>query len=151
MPNEILEQIAERVQSNIRELEGALNRVLAFADLSGSLLNQDLVEVALSDLLPQKRNIPSEKILEVVAEFEGVEVSDLLGQNRSAKIARPRQMAMYLLRVVNEISFPQIGELLGGRDHTTVMYAVEKVSKDEKLKNRAEKIKHSILNQSAVL
>ena len=150
VPNEILEQIAERVQSNIRELEGALNRVLAFADLSGSLLTKDLVEVALSDLLPQKRNIPSEKILEAVAESEGVDVNDLLGQNRSAKIARPRQMAMYLLRVVNEISFPQIGELLGGRDHTTVMYAVEKVSKDEKLKNRAEKIKHSILNHSVV-
>ena len=150
VPNEILEQIAERVQSNIRELEGALNRVLAFADLSGSLLTKDLVEVALSDLLTQKRNIPSEKILEAVAESEGVDVNDLLGQNRSAKIARPRQMAMYLLRVVNEISFPQIGELLGGRDHTTVMYAVEKVSKDEKLKNRAEKIKHSILNHSVV-
>jgi len=150
VPNEVLEQIAERVQSNIRELEGALNRILAFADLSGSLLTQDLVEVALSDLLPQKRNIPSDKIIEAVAEFEGVEVDDLLGQNRTAKIARPRQMAMYLLRVVNEISFPQIGELLGGRDHTTVMYAVEKISKDEKLKNRAEKIKHTLLNQSAV-
>ena len=151
VPNEILELIAERVQSNIRELEGALNRIIAFADLSGSLLTSDLVEVALADLLPQKRNISSNKIIDTVAEYEGVEVDDLLGQNRSAKISKPRQIAMYLMREINETSFPQIGEVLGGRDHTTVMYACEKVSKDDKLKNRAGKIKHILFNQSAAL
>lgn len=151
VPNEILELIAERVQSNIRELEGALNRIIAFADLSGSLLTSDLVEIALADLLPQKRNISSNKIIDTVAEYEGVEVDDLLGQNRSAKISKPRQIAMYLMREINETSFPQIGEVLGGRDHTTVMYACEKVSKDEKLKNRAGKIKHILFNQSAAL
>ena len=140
VPNEVLELIAERVQSNIRELEGALNRILAFADLSGSLLTQDLVEVAFVDLLPQKRNVPSDKILDAVADSEGVGVEDLLGQNRSAKIAIPRQLAMYLLRTYNEISLPQIGELLGGRDHTTVMYGIKKVGDDEKLRKRAEKI-----------
>ena len=151
VPNEILELIAERVQSNIRELEGALNRIIAFADLSGSLLTSDLVEVALADLLPQKRNISSDKIIDAVAEYEGVEVNDLLGQNRSAKISKPRQIAMYLMREINETSFPQIGEVLGGRDHTTVMYACEKVSKDEKLRIRAGKIKHILFNQSAAL
>jgi chromosomal replication initiator protein len=150
VPNEILEQIAERVQSNIRELEGALNRILAFADLSGSLLTQDLVEVALADLLPQKRNISSEKILDAVAESEGLDVKDLLGQNRSAKIAIPRQLAMYLLRTYNEISLPQIGEMLGGRDHTTVMYGIKKVGDDEKLRKRAERIWRD-LNQLAVV
>ena len=140
VPNEILELIADRVQSNIRELEGALNRILAFADLSGSLLTPDLVEIALADLLPQKQNIPSEKILATVAEAEGVEVKDLLGQNRSAKIAIPRQLAMYLLRTYNEISLPQIGELLGGRDHTTIMYGIKKVGENEKLRKRAERI-----------
>jgi chromosomal replication initiator protein len=140
VPNDVLELIAERVHSNIRELEGALNRIVAFADLSGSLLTQDLVEVALADLLPQKRNIPSDKIISAVAGSEGVDVKDLLGQNRSAKIAIPRQLAMYLLRTYNEISLPQIGVLLGGRDHTTVMYGIKKVVDDERLRKRAEKI-----------
>ena len=150
VPNEVLELIAERVQSNIRELEGALNRILAFSDLSGSLLTQDLVEVALADLLPQKRNIPSDKILDAVAESEGLDVKDLLGQNRSAKIAIPRQLAMYLLRTYNEISLPQIGEMLGGRDHTTVMYGIKKVGDDEKLRKRAERIWRD-LNQLTVV
>jgi chromosomal replication initiator protein len=138
--NDILELIAERIQSNIRELEGALNRILAFADLSGSSLTPDLVEMELADILPQKRNVPSEKILDAVATSEGLDIKDLLGQNRSAKIAIPRQLAMYLLRTYNEISLPQIGELLGGRDHTTVMYGIKKVVADEKLRKRAERI-----------
>ncbi len=150
VPNEVLELIAERVQSNIRELEGALNRILAFADLSGSLMTPDLVEVALADLLPQKRNISSGKILDAVAESEGLDIKDLLGQNRSAKIAVPRQLAMYLLRTYNEISLPQIGELLGGRDHTTIMYGIKKVGDDEKLRKRAERIWRNI-NQLTVV
>jgi len=146
--DEILESIARRVQSNIRELEGALNRILAFADLSGSSLTPQLVEVALADLLPQKRNIHPNKILEAVAEVEGLKVEDLTGQNRSAKIAIPRQLAMYILREYNEISLPQVGELLGGRDHTTVMYATKKINEDDKLRNRAKKIWESLINQS---
>jgi len=94
--DDILETVARRVQSNIRELEGALNRILAFADLSGSSLTPNLVEMALADLLPQKQNIPPNKILEAVAASEGIGVNDLVGQNRSAKIAVPRQLAMYL-------------------------------------------------------
>jgi chromosomal replication initiator protein len=74
-------------------------------------------------------------------------VEDLVGQNRSAKIAVPRQIAMYLLREINEISFPQIGELLGGRDHTTVMYGIRKIDDDEKLRSRAKKIGDSLVNQ----
>jgi chromosomal replication initiator protein len=146
--DEILESIARRVQSNIRELEGALNRILAFSDLSGAPLTPSLVEVALADLLPQKRNISSSRILEAVATREGIGVADLTGQNRSAKIAIPRQLAMYLLRDLNEISLPQIGELLGGRDHTTVMYGIKKVEVNEKLKKRAENIRHDLLNQA---
>ena len=148
--DDILETVARRVQSNIRELEGALNRILAFADLSGSSLTPNLVEMALADLLPQKRNIPPNKILEAVAASEGIGVNDLVGQNRSAKIAVPRQLAMYLLREFNEISFPQIGELLGGRDHTTIMYGIRKIEDDEKLKKRAENIWHNLLNKAVV-
>jgi len=147
--DEILESIAKRVQSNIRELEGALNRIIAFADLSGSPLTPSLVDVALADLLPQKRNISADKIFDaVVAEFEGISVQDLMGSNRSAKVALPRQLAMYLLRNLNDTSLPQIGELLGGRDHTTVLYAIKKIDDDEKLRSRARKIEHNLLNQS---
>ncbi|MEW6085806.1 MAG: chromosomal replication initiator protein DnaA [Chloroflexota bacterium] len=138
--DEILESIARRVQSNIRELEGALNRVIAFADLSGTSLTPSLVEMALADLLPQKKKIPPSKILEAVAEIEGVKVEDLIGQNRSAKFATPRQLAMYILRQYIEISLPQVGEILGGRDHTTVMYATKKVDENDQLRNRARKI-----------
>jgi chromosomal replication initiator protein len=80
-----------------------------------------------------------------------VAVDDLIGQNRSAKIAIPRQLAMYLLRDMNEISFPQIGEILGGRDHTTVMYGIKKVEEDEKLKKRAEVYRHDLLNQPMMM
>ncbi|HQU36635.1 MAG: chromosomal replication initiator protein DnaA [Anaerolineae bacterium] len=147
--DDILESIARRVQSNIRELEGALNRIIAYADLSGAALTPSLVEMALADLMPQKKNIPPSKILEVVAEMEGVNVDDLLGQKRSAKIAIPRQLAMYILRQYIEISLPQVGEILGGRDHTTVMYATKKVDENEKLRNRARKI-WDALNQDLV-
>jgi chromosomal replication initiator protein len=149
--DDILENIARRVQSNIRELEGALNRILAFADLSGMSLTPNLVEVALADLLPQKRNISPNRILEAVATSEGIGVEDLVGQNRSAKIAIPRQIAMYLLREINEISFPQIGELLGGRDHTTVMYGIKRVDDNEKLRSRAKKIGDNLLNAAVAV
>jgi chromosomal replication initiator protein len=151
VPHDILEGIARRVQSNIRELEGALNRILAFADLSGTPLTPQLVDVALVDLLPQRRNITPRKILEAVANYEGIAVEDLTGQNRSAKIAVPRQIAMYLLREINDISFPQIGELLGGRDHTTVMYGIKKIDDDEKLRSRAKKIGDSLVNQAVAV
>jgi chromosomal replication initiator protein len=151
IPDGILETIARRVQSNIRELEGALNRILAFADLSGSHPTPQLVDVALADLIPEKRNIPPSKILEAVAARGGIEVDDLLGQNRSAKIATPRQLAMYILREFNDISLPQIGELLGGRDHTTIMHGIRKIAQDEKLKRQAEHIWYSVLNPSLVI
>jgi len=149
--DDILENIARRVQSNIRELEGALNRILAFADLSGMSLTPNLVEVALADLLPQKRNISPNRILEAVATSEGIGIEDLVGQNRSAKIAIPRQIAMYLLREINDISFPQIGELLGGRDHTTVMYGIKRVDDNEKLRSRAKKIGDNLLNAAVAV
>lgn len=143
--DEILQSIAEKVQSNIRELEGALNRVIAYADLSGTSLTPQLVEVALVDLMPEDRNIPTEKILQaIVADTNSeINIDDLLGQSRSAKIAVPRQMAMYILNKT-KISSPQIGEILGGRDHSTVLHGIKKVENDDKLKKRAEKILNSL-------
>ncbi len=125
--DEILESIAKQVQSNIRELEGALNRIIAFADLSGSSLTPSLVEVALSDLLPSRSDLEPEKIVTQVADYYKLSVEKLLGRDRTKDVAYSRQIAMYLLREVSKISFPQIGEALGGRDHSTVMSAIDKI------------------------
>jgi chromosomal replication initiator protein len=130
IPDEILETIARRVQSNIRELEGALNRILAFADLSGSSLTSNLVDIALSDLLPQRGDLEPQKVVDLVAHYFNLSAEKLLGRDRSRSVALPRQIAMYLLREEANVSLPQIGEVLGGRDHTTVMYAIDKISKE---------------------
>jgi len=148
--DEILESVAKQVSSNIRELEGALNRIIAFADLSGSALTPSLVEIALADLLPQNRDVPPKQILEAVAAQAKIDIKELIGQSRSAKIAVPRQLAMYILCKIN-ISSPQIGELLGGRDHSTVLYGIKKVESDEKLKRQAENIWHTLLNQAVAV
>jgi chromosomal replication initiator protein len=123
----LLEAIARRVQSNIRELEGALTRVVAFAQLSGMGLTPDLVETALADLLPRGGALTVERILSAVAEQFGVSEAVLLSRNRSKAIALPRQVAMYLIRTETHASLPQIGLAVGGRDHTTVLYACEKI------------------------
>jgi len=156
IPNEILEIIAERVQSNIRELEGALNRIIAFADLSGSSLTSNLVEVALADLLPQHGDLQPEAVVNQVAQYYKLSVDKLLSLDRSRDVARPRQVAMYLLREEAHISYPQIGAVLGGRDHTTVMYAVNKIKKEigdtgSKLNRDIIQIRRQLHNQMAVI
>jgi chromosomal replication initiator protein len=153
--DEILESIARRVQSNIRELEGALNRILAFADLSGTSLTPNLVEMALADLLPQRSDVDPKKIIEMVAKEWQTSVEALLGRDRSQKIAQPRQVAMYLLRKETDASLPQIGAVLGGRDHTTVMYAIQKISNDIEtktdLRKRVVNVKQQLYGQNAVI
>jgi len=114
------------VQSNIRELEGALTRVLAYADLTNQPIDVTLVNTALTDLLPQHGILQPKQIIEATSRVFGVSVAELNGRSRSAVIVLPRQVAMYLLREEANLSLPQIGSLLGGRDHTTVMYACEK-------------------------
>lgn len=128
VPTEIVETIARQIQSNIRELEGALTRVQAFSDLSGLPLSADLVSSALADLLPQRNSIQPQQVVQVVASSFGIQPERLLGRDRSREVALPRQVVMYLLREEGNVSLPQIGEALGGRDHTTVMYACEKVA-----------------------
>jgi chromosomal replication initiator protein len=128
IPADYLEIIARRIQSNIRELEGALNRVYAFSDLSGLPLTKDLIESALSDLLPRAGSITPEQIIRIVAHQYGIDEERLLSRQRSREVALPRQVAMYLMREETGASLPQIGEALGGRDHTTVMYGYEKIT-----------------------
>lgn len=153
--DEILETIARRVESNIRELEGALNRIIAFADLSGSSLTPQLVEVALADLLPQHQNIAPEKIIELVAHEWQTSVEALLGRDRTQKIAEPRQVAMYLMRKETDASLPMIGEVLGGRDHTTVMYAIQKIANEIEtkadLRKRVINVKQQLYSQTAAV
>jgi len=154
VPDEILETIARRVQSNIRELEGALNRIVAFADLSGSALTPQLAEVALADLLPQRRDLTPEQVVALVADKFKVTVDQLIGRDRSREIALPRQVAMYLLRRESNVSLPQIGVALGGRDHTTVMYAIQqianKIETDSGLRRDVIDIKQQMYGQVAV-
>lgn len=147
VPTEILDMIARRVQSNIRELEGALNRIIAFAELSGVPLSSELAEMALADLLPQVHNIPPLKLISLVAHEWETSVEALLGRDRSQKIAEPRQVAMYLLRQETNASLPQIGEALGGRDHTTVMYAIQKITGDILIKKDMERKVNRIKQQ----
>ena len=149
--NEILDTIARRVQSNIRELEGALNRIVAFADLSGSELTPRLVEMALSDLLPQARSITPTQVVDIVARAFNLTSERLLGRDRSQNVALPRQIAMYLIREASNASLPQIGQALGGRDHTTVMYAIEKIADkvqtDQQFHRQVDTIRQQLYGQ----
>jgi len=128
VPEVVIERIAALIQTNVRELEGAWNRVLAFSQLSGQDLTLSLTERALSDFLPQPSSITPEYVLETVSEFFNISINSLTGRSRARDIAFPRQVAMYLLRELGGVSLPRIGEELGGRDHTTVMYACDKVA-----------------------
>jgi chromosomal replication initiator protein len=155
IPDDILETIARRVQSNIRELEGALNRILAFADLSGQPLTPQLVESALADLLPQRQPVLPDRIVELVAREWKTTVEAILGRDRSQKVAEPRQVAMYLIRKETDASLPQIGEVVGGRDHTTVMYAIDKIENQmetkAELRKRVTNVKQQLYGQAAVI
>ncbi len=148
VPNEILDSIARQIQSNIRELEGALTRVLAYAELSNLPLNMQLVNAALIDLLPKRDNLLPNQVLSVVANAFGISPEKILGRERSREVALPRQITMYLLREEANISLPQIGEAIGGRDHTTVMYACDKVAdlieRDDRLRRQLIQIREQL-------
>lgn len=154
IPDEIIQNLARRVQSNIRELEGALTRVVAFVDLTAMPLSPQLVDAALVDLLPNHTEIAPETVLRTVAEIFGLPVEKLLGRDRSREVALPRQIAMYLLREVGNISLPQIGEALGGRDHTTVIYGCEKIAdmleRDDRLRRRVLEIRENLYNRASL-
>lgn len=151
IPDEILEAIAHQIQTNIRELEGALIRVLAYSDLSGQPLTLELTRIALTDFTPIKKKVDPKYIMEVVADAFNLSLDEILSRNRSKKIALPRQVAMYLMRDVANSSFPQIGETMGGRDHTTVLYACDKVKgmieKDDLFRRQVFQIRDQLYKQ----
>jgi chromosomal replication initiator protein len=151
VPPDILNLIARQIQSNIRELEGALTRVLAYADLSGQPMTAELVQITLADMLPQRTNIEPAHIVTAVASAYGLTRDQLLGRDRSREVALPRQIAMYLMREVGNISLPQIGDAIGGRDHTTVMYACDKVrdliERDDRLRRQVIQLREQLFGR----
>jgi chromosomal replication initiator protein len=152
VPGEIVEVIARKVQSNIRELEGALTRVVAFVDLSGLPMTPKLVETALADLLPRRSEVEPEEVVQSVAEAFGVQLDRMLSRDRSREVALPRQIAMYLLREESNISLPLIGKTLGGRDHTTIMYGCDKIAdlleRDDRLRRQVIEIRENLYGQA---
>jgi chromosomal replication initiator protein len=123
--------VAKHLRSNVRELEGALRKILAYSSFHGKTITIDVVKDALKDLLSvQNRQISVENIQKTVADFFNIKVADMYSKRRPANIARPRQIAMYLAKELTQKSLPEIGDLFGGRDHTTVLHAVRKVSQD---------------------
>jgi chromosomal replication initiator protein len=129
MPEDVAFFIAKNVRANVRELEGALRKVLAYSRFSHKDINITLAREALKDLLSiQNRQISVENIQKTVADFYKIKVADMYSKKRPASIARPRQIAMYLAKDMTKKSLPEIGELFGGRDHTTVLHAVRKIA-----------------------
>ena len=121
--------IAQKVRSNVRELEGALKRVIANSNFTGRAITIDLIKDSLKDLLAiQARQVSVENIQKTTAEYYNIKMSDILSKRRSRSVARPRQMAMFLAKELTNYSLPEIGESFGGRDHTTVIHACKKIN-----------------------
>jgi len=127
IPEEIIDLIAQRIVSNIRELEGALNKVVAHARLTRTLPTADSLESNLQDIISSSKTLTPDQVIKAVVRFYNVSESDLKGRRRTKDIVRPRQVAMYLARKETQASLPEIGDALGGRDHTTVLYGVQKI------------------------
>jgi len=130
LPNDVALFIAERVRSNIRELEGHLNRVAAFASLTGNPVNIDLAKEALKDVLSKENKpITPTEILRVVAAHYGLKVTDIKAKSNAKTIAFPRQVAMYMCKELTDLSYPEIGKLFNDKHHSTVMYSVQQIRK----------------------
>ena len=139
MPEEVAFFVAKNVRSNVRELEGALRKILAYSRFNQKEISIQLAREALRDLLSiQNRQISVENIQKTVADYYKIKVADMYSKKRPASIARPRQIAMYLAKELTQKSLPEIGELFGGRDHTTVLHAVRKIGGERQQHDRAE-------------
>ena len=130
--SDVIEFIARKVVSNIRELEGALNRIVAYASMGALPISIELAQAVLSNVLynPKKRQVTPERIARAVAEYYGVPLEVLQGQKRDKGIVMPRQIAMYLMRAETDVSLLRIGAELGGRDHSTVLHACDKITRE---------------------
>ena len=146
LPEDVAFFIAKRIKSNVRDLEGALQRVLAFSRFTNQPLSIEMAQEALKDLLAlHQKLVTLESIQKTVAEYFKVRVSDLLSKKRTRSIARPRQIAMALAKELTSHSLPEIGESFGGRDHTTVLHATRKVAELRETDNRVEEDYRNLL------
>ncbi len=153
-PDAVIDFLAHKIQSNIRELEGSLNRVAAYAELNNiPMITVDVAIAALAELLDhtRRKHVTPTMILQAVSEFYGVDMRVLQGRGRSRNIVLPRQVAMYLLREETECSLVDIGNLLGGRDHTTIMYGCDKITEeinaDSRLRNEVLAIRKKLYDE----
>ncbi len=150
IPNEVMVYIATQIKSNIRELEGALIRIVAYSSLTNREINVDLATEALKDIISSRntRQITIELIQDIVSSYYNLKIEDFKSSRRTRNVAFPRQIAMYLSRKLTDTSLPKIGEEFGGRDHTTVIHAYEKISqslkKDENLQNTVTELTKKI-------
>ncbi|MCP5005333.1 MAG: chromosomal replication initiator protein DnaA, partial [Planctomycetes bacterium] len=139
LPDEVAFFVGKRVRSNIRELEGALRRIIANAEFTGLTITTEFAKDALRDMLAsQDKQVTIENIQKTVAEYYKIRASELLSAKRNRRIARPRQMAMTLAKDLTNYSLPGIGEAFGGRDHTTVLYATRKIAELREHDQRVE-------------
>ena len=146
LPDEVAFFVAKRIQSNVRELEGVLRRLVAHAQFTGRPVTLDLTQEALRDLLAmQERMVSIENIQKTVAEYYKIRVSDLHSKSRSRSITRPRQLAMSLAKNLTSHSLPEIGDAFGGRDHTTVLHACRKIDELKDSDNRIREDYHNLL------
>ena len=153
IPDHVIQYIAGKVITNIRELEGALIRIVAYASLSECPVTLELTEAALQDIIfTRQKNITVKVIIEATADNFNLKPEDVLSKKRTQDIALTRQVAMYLCRMLTDLSLPKIGNEFGGRDHTTVLHAFKKIdtliASNSDLKNRLEMIKNNILDKS---
>ncbi len=147
VPDDVSFFIAKRFRSNVRELEGALNRVIANANLTGSDITLDFTQQALRDLLIiQDKQVTIENIQKTAAEYYKIRVADLLSKRRNRSVARPRQVAMAISKELTNHSLPEIGDAFGGRDHTTVLHACRKINELRKTEHRIEEDYNNLIN-----
>jgi len=151
LPEEVINFIATKVETNIRELEGALVRVMAFSSLNNSSIGLEVTKEALKNILAEKnRTVTIDKIIKSTAQYFGISAGDIHAKKRSKNVAFPRQLAMYLSREMTEYSLPKIGEEFGGKDHTTVIHAHKKISQEiernQEIKDIVKYLQNSIVN-----
>ena len=143
IPQDVIEFVAKQVQSNVRELEGALTRLIATSEMTGRPVSVQFARDTLVDLVGRRTHITPSQVIEIVAKFYSISVPEIVSASRSRELVQPRQVAMYLIRQETDASLPEIGGLLGGRDHTTVIHGVERIK--ERLENE-EQLRRDVMS-----
>jgi chromosomal replication initiator protein len=143
VPADVIEFVAKQIQSNVRELEGALTRLIATSEMTGRPISVQFARDTLADLVGRRAHITPSQVIETVAKFYSISVPEMVSASRNKELVQPRQIAMYLIRQETDASLPEIGGLLGGRDHTTIIHGVERVK--DRLENE-EQLRRDVMS-----